>query len=211
MVEHAPVQFPKRQLFCQGTIASKWQGKSWTLLLWHTLMPWGHLLLTDHPLLMARRTSDHALKWSTSSKVWKCTNKYFVSSCHFENLLQESLQFRKQSCCYRSRVHGNARKMPHNSFSLSSIENLLQESLQFRKQSCCYRSRVHGNARKMPHNAFSLSSIENASRCIVNTSDTHGLPLPGHLPTCEQMVIVLPSDMSKTWVYKNYKAACARQ
>ena len=46
--------------------------------------------------------------------------------------------------------------------------------------------RVHGNARKRPHNAFSYSSIENASRFIVNTSDTHGLPLPRRLPTCEQ-------------------------
>ena len=71
--------------------------------------------------------------------------------------------------------------------------------------------RVHGNARKRPHNAFSYSSIENASRFIVNTSDTHGLPLPGRLPTCEQKVIVLPSDMSKTKVYKNYKAACVQQ
>ena len=51
--------------------------------------------------------------------------------------------------------------------------------------------RVHGNARKRPHNAFSYSSIENASRFIVNTSDTHGLPLPGCLPTCEHKVVVL--------------------
>ena len=40
---------------------------------------------------------------------------------------------------------------------------------------------------------------------------THVLPLPGRLPTCEQKVIVLPSDMSNTKVYKNYKAACVQQ
>ena len=71
--------------------------------------------------------------------------------------------------------------------------------------------RVHGNARKRPHNAFSYSSIENASRFIVNTSDTHGLPLPGCLPTCEHKVVVLPTDMAKTNVYKNYKVACQQQ
>ena len=71
--------------------------------------------------------------------------------------------------------------------------------------------RVHGNARKRPRNAFSYSSIKNASRFIVNTSDTHGLPLPGRLPTCKQKVVVLPSDMSKTKVYTNYKATCVQQ
>ena len=71
--------------------------------------------------------------------------------------------------------------------------------------------RVHGNTRKRPHNAFSFSSIENASQFIVNTSDTHGLPLPGRLPTCEEKVVVLPSDMSKRKVYNNYKVACVQQ
>ena len=66
--------------------------------------------------------------------------------------------------------------------------------------------RVHGNARKRPHNAFSYSSIENASRFIVNTSDTHGLPLPGCLPSCEQKVAVLPSDMVRPRFTKTMKS-----
>ena len=50
---------------------------------------------------------------------------------------------------------------------------------------------------------FSYSNVGNASHFLVNTSNTHGLPLPGRLPTCKQIIIVLPSDMSKTKVYKN--------
>ena len=155
MVEHAPAQFPKRQLFWQGTIASKWQGKSWALLLWHKVMPWGHLLLTKHPLLMARSTSDHALKWSVPKSILFVNA---ISRTCFKDL------------CNFIRNHGVI-------------------------------DRMYGDARKRPHNAFSYSSIGNASHYIVNTSDTHGLPLLGRLPTCKQKVVVLPSDMSKTKVY----------
>ena len=70
------------------------------------------------------------------------------------------------------------------------------------------QDRVHGNARKMPHNACSFSSIEHISKFIANTEDTHGLPLLGHLPSCEQKVIVLPSDMTKISVCRSYQAAC---
>ena len=168
MVEHTPVQFLKRQLFWQGTIASKCQGKSWTLLLWHKLMHWGHLLLTDHPLLMDRRTSDHALKWSSSSKVCKCGKKGFlfvhaISRTHFKNL------------CDSVGNHG-------------------------------FIDGVHVSARKRPHNAFSYSNIENASCFMVNTTDTHGLPLPGRLPTCEQKVVALPSDMARPRFTKTIKS-----
>ena len=73
------------------------------------------------------------------------------------------------------------------------------------------QERVHGNARKVPHNASSFVSIEHVSRFITNTADTHGLPLPGRLPSCEQKVVVLPSDMTKMSVYKSYKAVCLQE
>ena len=37
---------------------------------------------------------------------------------------------------------------------------------------------------------------------------THGLPLPGCLPSHDQKVLLLPSDMNKQVVYQQYKSAC---
>ena len=70
--------------------------------------------------------------------------------------------------------------------------------------------RRHGNTGKMPHNACSFASIEHASLFIQNMAATHGLPLPGRLPSCEDKVVVLPSDMTKMHVYRSYKAACVQ-
>ena len=61
---------------------------------------------------------------------------------------------------------------------------------------------------KMPHKASSFASIEHASLFVQNMAATHRLPLPGHLPSCEDKVVVLPSDMTKMHVYRSYKAGC---
>ena len=71
--------------------------------------------------------------------------------------------------------------------------------------------RVHGNVRKRPHNAYPLSTIQHVSSFITNMAVTHGLPLPGRLPGCEDKALLLPSDMPKSKVYRDYEVVCQQE
>ena len=42
---------------------------------------------------------------------------------------------------------------------------------------------------------------------IENYSSTHGLPVPGRLPNTKEEVLLLPSDMSKIFVFRKYQKA----
>ena len=168
MVEHAPAWFPKRQLFWQGTIASKWQGKSWTLLLWHKI----NALRTPaaHRSPSAHGQEDFRL----------CAQiKFFLPGVL---VWQKGFLF----------VHAILRTCFKNLCGSAGNHGVID--------------RVHVSARKRPHNAFSYSNIKNASCFMVNTTDTHGLPLPGRLPTCEQKVVALPSDMARPRFTKTIKS-----
>ena len=68
--------------------------------------------------------------------------------------------------------------------------------------------RMHGNIKRTPHNATPHAHVEFLTEFIKNMGDTHGLPLPGRLPSHDQKVLLLPSDMNKQVVYRQYKSAC---
>ena len=68
--------------------------------------------------------------------------------------------------------------------------------------------RIHGNTKRTPHNATSQGHIEFLTQFVKNIGNIHGLPLPGRLPSYEQKVLLLPSDMNKQVVYWQYKSAC---
>lgn len=69
--------------------------------------------------------------------------------------------------------------------------------------------RVHGNIRKRPHNRTDGEEIQKIKEFIERFADNHALPLPGRLPTHKDYrVMLLPSDMSKSAVYRFYVKAC---
>lgn len=68
-------------------------------------------------------------------------------------------------------------------------------------------TRVHGNAKRLPANAFTHESVTKAVTFVKNYARAHAMPLPGRLPGHRDKVMVLPSDVTKTVVYKRYKEA----
>lgn len=69
--------------------------------------------------------------------------------------------------------------------------------------------RTHGNAKRVPHNAFPLEVTKRVLDFIVNYAETHALPLPGRLPSHRDFqVMLLPTDTTKSKVFKEYKQAC---
>ena len=70
--------------------------------------------------------------------------------------------------------------------------------------------RVHGNSKLPRHNKISYTEVSRVRDFIQNVASVHGLPLPGRLPNQEDKVILLPSDMPKSAIYRDYKVACTR-
>ena len=69
--------------------------------------------------------------------------------------------------------------------------------------------RTHGNTKKVPHNWLPFEKIEMIKGFIEKCADTHAMPLPGRLPTFKDYkVMLLPSDMTKSAVYRSYVEAC---
>ena len=68
--------------------------------------------------------------------------------------------------------------------------------------------RVHKNTKKRPHNRTESGDIERIKGFIEQFADNHAMPLPGRLPTHKDYrVMLLPSDMSKSAVYRFYVRA----
>jgi hypothetical protein len=70
--------------------------------------------------------------------------------------------------------------------------------------------RVHGNAKRLPANAISFDKTKSVIKFISNFAAIHALPLPGRLPGQFnfEKALLLPSQMSKRYVYRQYKLAC---
>ena len=70
-------------------------------------------------------------------------------------------------------------------------------------------ARIHGSCNRPRHNELPFTEVSRVCDYIRNIATTHGLPLPGRLPNQEEKVILLPSDMPKSSVYRSYKTACS--
>ena len=69
--------------------------------------------------------------------------------------------------------------------------------------------RIHKNTKKRPHNQTEPQTVESIKNFIIRFADNHALPLPGRLPSHKDYrVMLLPSDMSKSSVYRFYKKGC---
>lgn len=72
-------------------------------------------------------------------------------------------------------------------------------------------SRAHGNTKRLPYNTLPFSQTEDVVQFIKTFANLHALPLPGRIPgqyTYEK-ALLLPSDMTKRFVYWQYCSACA--
>ena len=69
--------------------------------------------------------------------------------------------------------------------------------------------RVHGNMKRLPPNTRPPEDTFRALGFIDNFSEIHGLTLPGRMPNHRNSdFVVLPSGMSKSYVYRLYAEAC---
>ena len=70
--------------------------------------------------------------------------------------------------------------------------------------------RVHGNVKRLPPNAVSLAKTRSILQFISHFATIHALPLPGRLPGqfSDEKALLLPSHMSKRYVYRQYKQVC---
>ncbi len=83
------------------------------------------------------------------------------------------------------------------------------ESLQKHIDSVGLVPRVHGNVKRLPSNTRPREDMYRALGFIDNFSEIHGLPLPGRMPNHRDSdLVILPSDMSKSYVYKKYSENC---
>ena len=70
--------------------------------------------------------------------------------------------------------------------------------------------RVHKNTRRLPHNACSAEEEKQVVAFIQNFADCHAMPLPGRMPNMKDYsVMMLPSDMTKSGIWKNYVESCS--
>ena len=68
--------------------------------------------------------------------------------------------------------------------------------------------RVHGNVKRVPSHTCKPEQIKEVHEFIENIAETHALPLPGRLPNHKDRAMLLPSDMPKSRVYRDYVKAC---
>ena len=63
----------------------------------------------------------------------------------------------------------------------------------------------HGNKGRVPPNTFNFDDVNRLTTFMVNYD---GMPLPGRVPGHHDKVMVLPSDVTKSHVFKKYRDAC---
>ena len=71
-------------------------------------------------------------------------------------------------------------------------------------------TRVHGNKRHTPRHAITHNDTEKIVSFIKNFAETHGILLPGRVPGVRdyEKAKLLPSSMSKRYIYSMYKESC---
>ncbi len=68
--------------------------------------------------------------------------------------------------------------------------------------------REHGNAHKAPHNRVAFNDVIAIVKFIETYAEVHAMPLPGRLPNHKSKALLLPSDCSKSELYRQYVHAC---
>ena len=70
--------------------------------------------------------------------------------------------------------------------------------------------RTHGNSKRLPANTVPLSVSKDIVQFISNFATVHALPLPGRMPGVfsDEKALLVPSSMSKWYVYRQYEQAC---
>ena len=71
---------------------------------------------------------------------------------------------------------------------------------------------MHGNIKRLPANAISLEWTRSIYKFIENFATVHALPLPGRLPHqySDEKALLLPTHMTKRFVYREYCVACTQ-
>ena len=115
-----------------------------------------------------------------------------------------------QGCNFPSRLYFHKLRVCLKTFVfIHAIIHKRFEALQKHFDSLGLVSRTHGNTKRLPKNTRPKQDTFRALGFIDNFSEIHGLPLPGRMPNHRDSdVVLLPSDMSKSYVYGKYVEAC---
>lgn len=121
----------------------------------------------------------------------------------------QSVSERRSSHRYTT-FHFHKLRICLNSFLfLHAMSHKRFEALQRHFDSLGLLSRVHGNVKRLPPNTRPPEDTFRALGFIDNFSEIHGLPLPGRMPNHRDSdLVILPSDMSKAYLYRRYAEAC---
>ena len=65
----------------------------------------------------------------------------------------------------------------------------------------------HGNSVRLPKHTCSIGQVQEVKMFIVNHARAHGLQIPGRLTNAKGKLLLLPSDMSKMFVFRKYSEA----
>ena len=88
--------------------------------------------------------------------------------------------------------------------SKKHLENLIK---YYNDEGLC--TRIQKNKKKRPHNQTDHKNVQKIKGFIEKFADNHAMPLPGRLPDFKDYcVMLLPSDMTKSAVYRLYVKAC---
>jgi hypothetical protein len=65
----------------------------------------------------------------------------------------------------------------------------------------------HGSTGRLPKHTCTMEQVTQVKTFIENYTSAHGLPVPGRLPNIKDKVLLLPSDISKMFVFRKYSEA----
>ena len=102
----------------------------------------------------------------------------------------------------------SGRKMASVRFFLFGLQVCTKTCLYFDLNGVT--ARVHKNTRRLPYNACSAEEEKQVVAFIPNFADCHAMLLPGRMPNMKDYsVMMLPSDMTKSGIWKNYVESCS--
>lgn len=92
---------------------------------------------------------------------------------------------------------------------IHAISHKRLEQLMIHHSGCGLSPRQHKNKGRVASNATDERTIKEIKQFIENYAAIHAMPLPGRLPSYrDYRVMLLPSDITKAFVYRQFKAAC---
>ena len=108
---------------------------------------------------------------------------------------------RQKSAYY---IHG----VPNTFLFLHCMSKKRLENLVSQYDNKGLTTHTHGNTKRLPPNALGADTVIKVTTFIANYARVHTLPLPGRVQGHRDKVLLLPSYVTKVFVYSKYRERC---